>query len=71
MEGTRFYYADAAVQRYLMNTASSEGEGSFEERKAAFSDLQDESFRLIGIINMVLGRLLKQFIALKHNERSR
>jgi hypothetical protein len=62
MQSTRFYFADAAVQRYLLKTASAEYQKDYGNDMAAYNNLQAETFQLIGTMNMVIANLLRQFI---------
>jgi hypothetical protein len=65
---TRYYYADAAVQRYLFKTANDQNKMSYESDLAAYNKLQSETFLLVTTMNMVLANLLRQFIVQKNKE---
>ena len=70
MQDTRMYYADAAVQRYLMKMASEQKVPNYTADVAALQAFQTETFKLIRSMNMVLGNLLRQFITKRHEARS-
>lgn len=63
MKSTRFYYADAAVQRYLQDTASKQHGVDYDKDQESFRQLQLETFQLVRTMNMVIANLLRQFIA--------
>lgn len=65
MQLTRFYYADAAVQRYLRNTASKQHGMDYDKNQEAFRQLQLDTFQLVRTMNMVIANLLRQFITEK------
>jgi hypothetical protein len=71
LESSRFFYADAAVQRFLMKTAIESNKTSFEEMMAALNRLQNETFELLGMMNTTIAALLSHYIRMRHEERSK
>lgn len=69
MQDTRFYYADAAVQSYLMKTANEKGTQNYTTDMAILQAFQSETFSLIRSMNIVLANLLKRFITMRHETR--
>jgi len=69
MQDTRFYYADAAVQRYLMKTASTEGAPNYAKDIVALQDFQSETFKLVRSMNIVLANMLRRFITMRHEAK--
>ncbi|MHB0865285.1 MAG: hypothetical protein ACYC1Y_00010 [Minisyncoccota bacterium] len=65
MQDTRFYYADAAVQRYLLKTASKEYQKDYAKDMESYRALQKETSELVRTMNMVLAHLLRQFILMR------
>ena len=65
MPETRFYYADAAVQRYLMQTASRQPGTEFTQDLIDFREFQSETFQLVRTMNMLLANMLHQFISIR------
>lgn len=65
IQDTRFYYADAAVQQYMLKTASREYKKDFTKDVIAYRALQAETYTLVRKVNMVLATLLRQFIQIR------
>jgi len=71
LESSRFYYADAAVQNYIINTAMGEKHDSSEEKLEAFGQLQNDTFELIRTMNVSIATILRLYIQRKHSERAK
>jgi hypothetical protein len=68
MQRTRFFYADAAVQRYLLKTASEEYQLEYRNDLAHYENMRLETFEMVKTMNMVLANLLRKFIELKRSK---
>lgn len=67
MENTRFFYADAAVQNFLMEIANQEQNKEIHKTIRKFQDYIKETEEIVGEMNQVLYHLLRKYIELKHD----
>lgn len=65
IQDTRFYYADAAIQQYMLKTANKEYKKDFIKDVVAYRALQTETYALVRKMNMVLANLLRQFVHIR------
>lgn len=67
MEETRFFYADATTQTYLMEVANQNPNINIQETITQFQEFQAETEKIVDEMNMVLFHLIRKYIERKHN----
>lgn len=66
METSRFFYADAASQTYLMEVANQNQNVNIHETIDKFQEFQKETEEIVSEMNTVLFHLIKKYIERKH-----